>query len=130
MDNMKEWARSRTTADFSWNAGNDSLLKEIKGVISALLDGSKFNLERNTTITEQSVDVFLNGEKNRMASIWPKCRSHCVDLLLKNEYVDRLRLRMDLPEDIDNKPGQKSPRKFKAISIEKVIEIFDCLASL
>lgn len=130
MDNKKEYARNKTTADISWDAGKESVLREIKMIFSDLLEGSQFYIERNTTPTEESIDIYRYGEKNRVSSIWPKTRSKCVDLLLHEEYVDAVKAKIELPEDQDVKRTTSyRSRKFKAISIEKTIEIIDYLAN-
>lgn len=131
MNNVKEWAKSKTTEDILWNSDKESLLREIRLILSDCLKGSRFYLERNSTPGEKSIDIFLSGEKKRIGSIWPKNRKKCIDLLLSNEYVDLLRLKIELPTDKDVKPGRVlNFRKFEAITVEKTIEIIDCLAKI
>ena len=122
MENKKRMTEKITTADISWESGVELLLNEIKIKLSDLLEGSQFYLERNSTLNEKSIDIFRYGEDKRIGSIWPKSRKRCVDLLLRNEYADSIRLRMEMPP---YKEQNKLPnfRVLKAIPIEKLTEI-------
>ena len=128
MDNMKEWARSKTIAEMPWSSGNESVLGELRLILVALFEGTKFSVKRNPTESECCVNIYCEGEVDRIGYIYPKARFKLFDFVLSNEFVDKLRPRMELPADMDVKKGKVYNSRQYRIPVEKVVEIAECLA--
>lgn len=129
MDNMKEWARNKTNAEMSWDSGNESVLSELRSILVALFEGTKFSVKRNPHMGECCVDIFCEGEVNRIGYIYPKARYMLFDFVLNNEFVDRIRPGMELPADMDVKKDRVLRFRQYRIPIEKVVEIAECLSN-
>ena len=128
MGNMKEWAKYKTTADMPWESGNESVLGELRLILVALFEGTKFTVKRNPTENECCVNIYCEGEVDRIGFIYPKKKFELFDFALKNEFVDKLRPRMELPADMDVKKSKVYNSRQYRTSIEKVVEIAECLS--
>ena len=128
MDNIKEWARNKTTADMSWESGRETLLDELRSILVALFEDTQFTARRNPKKNEYDIDIIYEGRRPRIGYIYPKKNLMLFDFALKKEFVDKIRPKMELPDEMDVKPGRVlSFRQFR-IPIEKVVEIADCLS--
>ena len=115
--------------EIDWTLGIEQVLLQLKYLFAAVLSGSVYWVERNSTVGEKNLDIFEKGDTRRVGSIWPKTTYQSMDLIFTTDMVKKIEKRVELPEDHDVKKGRyPGERLYKKVSLEKVLEIITVIA--
>ena len=115
--------------EIDWTLGKEQVLLQLKYLFAAVLSGSVYWVERNSTVGEKNLDIFEKGDIRRVGQIWPKTTYQSMDLIFTTDMIKKLEKRVELPEDHDVKKGRyPGERLYKKVSLEMVLEIITVIA--
>ncbi len=72
---------------FDWEDDMEGILKSLSSILSKILEGTDYSVERNKTIGERDVDIFRKGESRRVGQIWPKKRDQRFEVTIPKEVI-------------------------------------------
>lgn len=90
-----------------------------------VLEGSSFRFERNSTVGEQNLDLFVIGNQKRIGYVYAK-KNETVDFCLYNEFYTKLYDKESLPA-AGYERRSSTIRKFEKISIDDALLIVEQL---
>ncbi len=108
----------------NWDADTEQVLSQLKNTLDDVFTGTEFYLKRNPTNGEEQVNLYKNGESGRVAFMHPKKKLECMDFCLRTELHTLVKHKIELPEDVDIKPGRYIGwRRMRGVSLQKAQEI-------
>lgn len=108
--------------EIDWDADREVILRHQCAILEAILKGTRFSVERNPTAGQENLNLHVEGNSKRIGQVWLEKRRQQVNLCLANEYIDKARLKMELPT-ITKIKGVVNQKEFKYIPFEKAAEI-------
>lgn len=108
--------------EIDWYADREVILGHQCAILEAILKGTRFSVERNPTAGQKNLNLHVEGNSKRIGQVWLEKRRQQVNLCLANEYIDKARLKMELPT-ITKIKGVANQKEFKYIPFEKAAEI-------